>query len=64
MDMKKRVLILLIILMRTAIAETSQQQNNRESSAANDTAQELYARRVEQIRESLHDVKGYGDDFI
>ncbi len=62
--MKKRAIIFLIILMRAAIAETSQQQNNRVSSADNGTAQELYARRVEQIRESLHDVKGYGDDLI
>lgn len=62
--MKKRTLIILVLLMRTAIAEVSQQQNTGASSADSGTAQEQYDRRVEQIRESLHDVKGYGDGLI
>ena len=62
--MKKRALVLGIFVVRTVIAVTSLPQNGGQENVDCGTGQERYAHRVEQIRESLHDVNCYGDGLI
>ena len=62
--MKNRALVLGILVMRTVIAVTSLPQSGGQENVDSCTVQERYAHRVEQIRESLHDINRYGDGLI